>query len=136
MDPVLLTAATALVGAMATDGWQQGRAALVRVWRRARPADVPVIESDLEAVRAEVLAAREAGDQETEDVLVAEWQSRLRRLLAADPVLGAELRRLVDEELGPLLPEDGREQGTVVQNATASGNGRVYQAGRDMYNQQ
>lgn len=135
MDPLVLAAATAVVGAMATDGWQQGRTAVVALWRRARPADAPAVEGELEAVREEVLAARESGDRAAEDGLVADWERRLRRLLAADPRIGAELRRLVDEELGPLLPEDERDRArTITQNATASGNGRIYQAGRDLHN--
>jgi hypothetical protein len=40
----------------------------------------------------DVLAAREAEDMETEQGLVVEWQSRLRRLLTADPSLAGELR--------------------------------------------
>jgi hypothetical protein len=32
VDPIVLAAATALVGAMATDAWQQARTAVVAWW--------------------------------------------------------------------------------------------------------
>ncbi|MDB4872445.1 MAG: hypothetical protein JWL97_3449, partial [Gemmatimonadales bacterium] len=37
MDPILVAADTALVGAMATDTWQQARAGAVALWRRLHP---------------------------------------------------------------------------------------------------
>lgn len=36
MDPIVLAAGTALVGAMATDAWQQTRIAVVSWWGRVR----------------------------------------------------------------------------------------------------
>lgn len=131
MDALALAAATALVSVLATEGWQDGRRAVVALWRRARPEQAPAVEADLAEARTELLAAREAGDEQAEQALVVEWRQRLRRLAAADPEAARELRRIVDEELTPLLPPAGR-QTTVNQNATVSGFGRVNQAGHDI----
>src|SRR5437868_7101629 len=110
MDPIALAAGTAVVSAMATDAWLQARTATVALWRRVRPEQAAGVESELAEVRTEVLAARAAGDPEAEAGLAGEWQNRLRRLLQADPGLGVELRRLLDEELTPVLsaPEQTR----------------------------
>ncbi|GLX03458.1 hypothetical protein [Microbispora sp. NBRC 16548] len=131
MDALALAAASALVSVLATEGWQDGRRAVVALWRRARPEQAPAVEADLAEARTELLAAREAGDEQAEQDLVVEWRQRLRRLAAADPEAARELRRIVDEELTPLLPPAGR-QIAVNQNATVSGFGRVNQAGRDI----
>jgi hypothetical protein len=128
MDPLVLAAASAVVTAMATDGWQQAREAVVRLWRRSRPDHVPAIETDLDETHAEVVAARAAGDQAAEEGLVADWQRKLRRLLDADPGLGTELRRVLGEELAPLLPDGERARLVNIQNITASAPGATAQA--------
>jgi hypothetical protein len=127
MDPLLLAAASAVVTAMATDGWQQAREAVVRLWRRSRLSHVPAIEADLEETRAEMIAAGSAGDRAAEEGLVAEWQRKLRRLLDADPDLEIELRRVLDEELAPLLPAGEQARLTNIQNITASAPGATAQ---------
>jgi hypothetical protein len=134
MDPVVMAAGTALVGAMATDAWRQARAAMVALWQRARPDDAEVVEGELAEVRSEVLTARQAGDAETEQALVGSWQVRLQQLLRGDPRLASELRRVLDEELTPALSAGEQTRiGSIMMTATASGRGRVYQAGRDQH---
>ncbi|WP_043632386.1 hypothetical protein [Nonomuraea candida] len=134
MDPLVLAAATAVVTAMATEGWQQARNAVVALWRRARPERAEVIAAELEETHAEVVAARRAGDGQAEQDLVGDWQRKLRRLLDADPGLGDELRRVLDEELAPLLPPD-RQPGAhnVTITVTVSGQGRANIAARDQH---
>ena len=127
MDPLVLAAASAVVTAMATDGWQQAREAVVKLWRRSRPGHVPAIETDLDETRAEVIAARIAGDRASEEGLVADWERKLRRLLDADPALGIELRRVLDEELAPLLSAGEQARLVNVQNITASAPGATAQ---------
>jgi hypothetical protein len=127
MDPLVFAAASAVVTAMATDGWQQAREAVVRLWRRSRPGHVTAIDADLEETRAEVIAARSAGDHAAEEGLVADWQRKLRRLLNADPGLGIELRRVLNEELAPLLPADEQARLKNIQNITASAPGAIAQ---------
>ncbi|GAA2430642.1 hypothetical protein GCM10010191_50310 [Actinomadura vinacea] len=134
MDPVVVAAGTALIGAMATDAWQHVRTGVVGLWRRGRPEQAEGIQAELAEVRAEVLAARDEGDEATEQALVGAWQVRLQRLVREDPALGAELRRLLDETLTPPLAPGERDQITsIVLKATARDHGRVYQAGRDQH---
>ena len=109
MDPLVLAAASAVVTAMATDGWQQAREAVVKLWRRSRPGHVPAIETDLDETRAEVIAARTAGDRTAEEGLVADWERKLRRLLDADPALAdhpalaAAVGALLDQQQAEFL---------------------------------
>ncbi|MCT9084476.1 hypothetical protein [Streptomyces fulvoviolaceus] len=134
MDPIVLAAGTALVGAMATDAWQQARSSLVELWRRVRPEQAEVVDAELGDVRAQVLAARQAGEADTEQALVADWQLRIQALLRANPAVAVELRQLLDTQLAPALSADERSRiGTLVMRAEASGSGRVYQAGRDQH---
>jgi hypothetical protein len=119
---------------MATDAWQQARAVVVSLWRRVHPERAETIEGELAEVRTEVLAARQGGHGPAEEDLVDDWRRRLRRLLQADPGLADELQRLLEEELVPILPATERSRvGTIMMNATASGQARVYQAGRDLH---
>ncbi|SCE94006.1 hypothetical protein GA0070564_102172 [Micromonospora mirobrigensis] len=134
MDPIVVAAGTALVSAMATDVWQQARDQLVGLWRRVRPEQAEVIGGELAQARDDVLAARRAGDPDTERALAGAWQLRLHRLLAEDPALAGELRRVLDEALTPALTADERTAiGSVVMNATATGQARIYQSGRDQH---
>ncbi|WP_327119841.1 hypothetical protein OHB12_14665 [Nocardia sp. NBC_01730] len=135
MDPLLLAAGTTLVTAMATDGWREVRAGAVALWRRVHPERAPAIEAELEEVRGEVLEARAAGNADIERELARDWQRRLGRLVAADPGLEPELRSVLDEQWTPALSaaEQVRVQ-HIVQTATVSGHGRVFQAGGDQYN--
>jgi hypothetical protein len=134
MDPVVIAAGTALVGAMATDAWQHARAGVVALWRRGHPEQAEMVQADLAEVRAKVLAAREEGDDATEEALAGSWRVRMQQLVRANPELVPELRRLLDETLTPHLAPEERERATsITLKATARGHGRVYQAGRDQH---
>jgi hypothetical protein len=132
MDPglaaLLSAAATTLVTSMTTDSWEQVKAAFVRLWRR-RPEQAGAVSADLADARADVIAARAAGDGQAGADLVAEWQSRLRRLVTGDEELQDELKRFAGE-FGHLLGGPGGA-GRVVMRAEVHGPGRVNQAGRD-----
>ncbi|MGW7515020.1 hypothetical protein ACWGJ2_05445 [Streptomyces sp. NPDC054796] len=134
MDPEIAalagTAGTTLVTLLTTEAWENARERFVALWRRARPDRADAIAGELEESRADLITAREAGDEEAEAELGAEWQGRVRRLLATRPEVADELRRLLSE----LSPEPEPQAGPVVtQHATASGGARVYQAGRDQH---
>ncbi|MGW6016139.1 hypothetical protein [Streptomyces sp. NPDC055210] len=133
MDPVTIAAGTALVGAMATDGWEQIREAVLALWRRARPERAEAVSAQLEELRNQVLDARRQGDPDTEEALIGAWQIHLQQLLRQDPALTAELRRVLNQRLTPALNRDGQARvQSIVQNATVSG-GVSIQAGRDVH---
>lgn len=121
------SAGTALVTALATEAWHGATMGLVALWRRVLPERADAVEAELDATREDLREAQNEGDKETPAELAAEWQGRIRRLLSAHPEVADELRALLvqPQEQPPAAP-------TVNQRATASGNSRVYQAGRDM----
>ncbi|MFG2986356.1 hypothetical protein ACGFYQ_34745 [Streptomyces sp. NPDC048258] len=130
MDAIVASAATAMVGAMTTEAWQQARAAIVSWWRRIRPNQADRVDAALAESRDRLLTARR--EEDVESPLIAAWEARLTALLWEDAALVDDLRRLVDEEIAPLLGhENGIRTGRQEFRAKASGRGRVYQAGRD-----
>ncbi|MFB7600215.1 hypothetical protein [Streptomyces sp. NPDC056160] len=133
MDPLVMSAASALVGSMATDAWQQARSAVLELWQRNRPDRVTSVAGRLAEVRDDVRAAREVDDRQAEEALAQEWAPQLQQLLNADPALRQELQRVLDEVLTPLLPASGaaRRDGTTMQARTGDYS-RVYQANGDM----
>ncbi|MGP2437616.1 hypothetical protein [Streptomyces sp. JW3] len=132
MDPAVTSlaqsAGTTLVTLMAADAWQRTRDGFAQLWRRMQPERAEAVVAELEAGREDVLAAVTAQDQQTLDELRLQWQGFVRRLIVARPDAVAELRRLLDE-LDP--GGSAARQIEITQHATASGQARVYQAGRD-----
>ncbi|MFJ8107454.1 hypothetical protein [Streptomyces sp. NPDC096132] len=119
---------------MTTDAWQQARTLLVTWWRRVRPRQAGRVDTALVECRNRALAARREGDENAESHLVEAWESRLTALVRDEPALTDELRRLIDEEIAPLLsPEGDVRTGSHDFRAEASGHGRVYQAGHDQH---
>lgn len=131
MDPEIAalagTAGTTLVTLLATDTWHSVRDRVVALWQRARPDTAPAVAIELDVTREDLLGAQATGDEAVEAEMAAEWQGRIRRLLTAHPALTGELRTLLAE-----LAPDAAPAPTVTQHAAASGQARVYQAGRDM----
>jgi hypothetical protein len=121
--------ATTLVKSMTTDSWEQVKAALVKLWHRQHPEQADAVSADLTASRSGIVAAQAAGDEQAEADLLAEWRSRLRRLVGDDEQLQDELRRFT-EEFRHLLSEP-RGVSQVVMRAEVHGSGRVNQAGHD-----
>jgi hypothetical protein len=118
-------AATTLVTSMTTDSWEQVKAALVKLWRLRRPEQAEAVGADLAAAQSGVVAARAVGDEQAEADLLAEWRSRLRRLVADDEDLQDELRRFTEEFRQPCRIS------RIVMRAEVLGSGRVNQAGHD-----
>lgn len=136
LDPATLAAAaaTALIAAMTTDAWQKTCSAVASLWRRAHPNRADTVTAELVEVRQKALLARQLGNLEIEEGLVTEWEQRLRRLLEGDPDAAPELQRVLEDVLHPALDRaDQQRLDRIVMRARASGHGRVYQAGRDMY---
>ncbi|MEU9750534.1 hypothetical protein ACFC7A_01750 [Streptomyces niveus] len=129
------TTGTTLVTLLATDTWNSMREGMVLLWRRARPDRAEDVGAELDAARAELLAVRDASDlrteAETRDEIRAEWQGRVRRLLHAHPEVAEDLRALL-AETAPAAAASPTPP-AVTQQATASGEARIYQAGRDLH---
>ncbi|MEW2623914.1 hypothetical protein [Streptomyces sp. NPDC048106] len=126
MDPELTAlarnASLTLVTLMATDTWERARDGVVALWRRAWPERADTVAAELDSTREDLAAGLTA-----EDGLAAEWQGQIRRLLAGRPEAAVELRSLLDELAPGTAPAPA-----VSQHATASGDSRIYQAGRDL----
>ncbi len=133
MDPDLMDLASVAAGEMVkllvTDVWERVKAAVGGLWRRVHPDRADAIESDLAAAREELLDAWQTGNEQVRQLLIAEWQSRLSRLLTANPELAAELRRMVAGGFG--LVGESAPGTSISMKARVSGGGNVYQAGRD-----
>lgn len=86
-----------------------------------------MIEGELETSHGELAVAMETGDEQTASDVEAEWRTRLRRTLVANPAAASELRALLDE----LAPDQSDQQGAVVHNMISGGvqHGPVIQVG-------
>ncbi len=93
--------ATAFVQQRAADSWTQARDRIVAFFSRRAGDEEDVSEGESETSRGELTAARESGDERTASDVEAEWRTRLRRTLLADPAAAAEQRPTLDE-LAPL----------------------------------
>jgi hypothetical protein len=129
MDPeyaaLASAAATAVVTAMAKEGWEGIKSAFAGLWRREPPQRVASIEAALDDSRQELLNVAEPLVRSTEAELIAEWQARLRRLLTANPDVARELTDVLGLE---------RQHAGEVRFGSVShqGIGDVNQAGRDI----
>ncbi|WP_432250351.1 hypothetical protein ACRAR1_26850 [Streptomyces sanyensis] len=119
--------ATALVQQMAVDTWGQARDRVVSFLSRRGGGEEAMVEGELETSRGELVAAMNAGDQQTASDVQAEWRTRLRRTLLADPAAAAELQAILND----LAPQKGDQQVVDVRNTISGGaqHGPVIQAG-------
>ncbi|MGH3828216.1 MAG: hypothetical protein ACRDQX_13765 [Pseudonocardiaceae bacterium] len=129
----LTSTATTTAVKLLTTAWERATSAVSGLWRRVHPERVETVQAELEDSRAEVLAAREVGDEQVEQALVGEWCNRLRRLVATDPQLIDDLRQVVTELRSALAGADAPQGATIAMQATTSDTSRVNQAGRDLY---
>jgi hypothetical protein len=88
-----------------------------------------MIDGELEESRQELMSARARGDDQAEAELMAQWQGRLRRLLATDPDIASALRDVV-YELEESASRLNIRTERIKMNAKATGHGRVYQQGQ------
>ncbi|MCH6159459.1 hypothetical protein [Streptomyces marispadix] len=100
MEPELMTlaasGATALVGLMVDEAWTATKYRVAALFGRGR-ADSESVEAELEESRGELVAARDASDENAAADVEAGLRTRLRRLLREDPDAAQELRSLIAE---------------------------------------
>ncbi|MCX4673426.1 hypothetical protein OG453_43485 [Streptomyces sp. NBC_01381] len=134
MDPLVLAAATALVGAMATDAWLHAKTAAVTWWRSVRPEQEAEVHHELEEAHSLLLTTRERGNEDVEQALVGAWCVRLHQLLSDSPEVMTGLRELLDDHLRPAAASHERpETAPVTVQAEARDSARIYVAGRDQH---
>jgi len=92
-------AATGLVQAIVTDGWEGVRYKVARLFGRGEPD--PAIERRLDATREQLAAASPVELERAQAAMAAQWQTRFEDLLAEHPDVEGDLAALV-EELRPL----------------------------------
>jgi hypothetical protein len=131
MDPVVAAFGTALIGAIATDAWQQVHEAVTGLWRRVHPRrEDDGIEAELDELREQVLVARRDGDAGTERALEGAWPVRLQQLLRADQTLAAEVQRVLDQVLTPALtPAEQARVGTIIMTGSSHDSSTFTQIG-------
>ncbi|WP_433287489.1 hypothetical protein [Micromonospora sp. CA-244673] len=106
---------TALVGAVATDGWHLARRGFARIFGRGDQGRIVALEERLERTRA----ALEAAGPDAARVRLeqqAAWTARLEDLLSDHPEAAEELRALVEQVVGATGTSSA---GDVVQHAIA-----------------
>lgn len=125
-----MAAATALVGAMASDAWQTARKAVLKLWERVHSGQAMAIGQQLDQDRSDVLAE---DDPQVRDQIADTWARQLVHLMKTDPALETELRRVLDQELTPLLSSRHQQQVKQVwMTATAHDQGKTYQSAGPM----
>jgi hypothetical protein len=108
MEPIVEAFGMALIAAMATDTWRQVCDAVGSMWRRVRPkSQADGVVRDLEKLRGQVLAAQRDGI-DVQPALAAIWQARLQELLRDNSTLAADMQRILNEMLIPVLAPSER----------------------------
>jgi hypothetical protein len=117
------SAAATIANLLATDAWEQVKKKIGVLWRRFRPDQAAGIEAELERGHLEIRDA----DDTVALAITRDWESRLLRLLDAEPTVADELSRVVAELRQVQAGRPG--QGRVWQSAKASGRSTVIQVG-------
>jgi hypothetical protein len=86
-------AASALVQAMVTDGWEGVRHKVTRIFGRGQPDQA--VERRLDATRDQLIAAQPGEVKRVQAQLAGQWETRLSDLLADHPDAAGELENLV-----------------------------------------
>jgi hypothetical protein len=119
------TAAATVVTLLTTDAWAKAKQEITGLWRRYRPEHADIVEAELAEAHNEAVA----GDEAVARALAAEWESRLRQLMAADATAANELSRVVSTLTRALAEQDKKV--TINQQVTASGHAAVIQVAGD-----
>ncbi|MCF1597682.1 hypothetical protein [Streptomyces muensis] len=133
MDPTLIALAsaggTAVVSAMATEGWNTLRSGVVTLWRQFRPDSADELERELDTTRSALVAAQADEVELVRHALQSAWQGRMLTLFLEDPAAAAEFEALLSR-----LGDVGSPGMTSTSfHAEARDHGRVYQAGGNQF---
>lgn len=121
MEPLLvqliISGATTLISAAATDLWKDARAGFARLFGRGDADREKLASHDLDELTAMVEASPPAERDSARKALLPLWEKRLNDLLSEDPSATDGLRQLCDQ----LQARLAAPQQQWVQNITASG---------------
>ncbi len=135
MDSIIEAFGAALIAAMATDSWQEAKAAVLALWHRMRPARRSAAEADLERLHEQVITARRSGQSGAVQALERVWQGRLQELLLDDPDVADRLREILDGVLAPMLTADERVQiSQLIMTGSVHDSATFNQVAGDQYN--
>lgn len=94
---LLAAAASALVGAMATDAWEWAKTSFARLFGGDDPARAEAVERRLEESRVELEGLSGQELVQARSRLEAAWQARLSDLVEEVPDVGTRIETLVKE---------------------------------------
>ncbi|GAA4603433.1 hypothetical protein BJY16_004613 [Actinoplanes octamycinicus] len=123
------SAATTIVGLMATDAWRQARSLLAGVWRRNLPDQAGRLEQDLDGADRIVAVARQGGADAVEDAVRTDWRRRITDFLAENPDARDDLREALRQMPEPPRQESNR---TTFMYSRVQDFGRNYQTAGNM----
>jgi hypothetical protein len=118
------TGAAALVGAAATDAWQQARSGFARLLARRPGSEEAIVLHRLDALSAEIEQAPPVDRDEIRRRQQPLWQARLEDLIEKDDAAAQDLAGLTDR-LRAQLPAHSEHW---VQHITAHPGGTAYGA--------
>jgi hypothetical protein len=95
VDSLAATAASALVQALMTDGWESVKHQFARIFGRGQPDQAA--ERRLDAARGELTGTQPADLARVQARLAGQWETRLEDLLADHPDAAGELENLVQQ---------------------------------------
>jgi hypothetical protein len=99
-----LSAATALVGQMATDAWEGTKTLFLRVFRRGEEGQETAVHAQLELGAAQVAGATDV--ERARQMLLPAWQLQLETLLRDHPEVEAELREILTQIEAPQAAQE------------------------------
>jgi hypothetical protein len=120
-----VTAGNTLVRAIAEQGWTSAKKAVLALWHRHAPAQAEPIGADLDTARAELAAVAEVEAADVMKDLADEWAARFSALLRRHPEAAEDVRRVVDQELAPLITQTSTQNARDINQTTHAETGGI-----------
>lgn len=123
-------AAGRFIETLTTDGWETVKAAVASLWRHARPQQINASLAD--DTGDPPTDSGTTDDQALHGLSQAEWPASLIKLLAEQPDVIDQVRKLIHEERAGAAPPGQHEAVSMTLQAHVSGGVDAHRAGRDM----
>ncbi|MEV0382028.1 hypothetical protein [Nonomuraea sp. NPDC050643] len=79
--------------------WEQTTKVIVKLRRRVYPDRAETVEAEMTKAHEQLIVARDASDDQVEENLLAAWRFSLLSLLASNPSMADDLRRVVPQSV-------------------------------------